>query len=251
MKPILILQLRPVAKAADNEYEAFLKHGEIKPEEAVRVEMYKQAIPLENISDFSGIIVGGGPACVSDKEKAEEVLRFEAQLKELVDKVVELDMPYLGACYGMGSLNHLKGGIVCKDKDAAEEVGAIDVLLTEEGKKDPLLKDLPEKFRAFVGHKESCVEPAEGAVILARSERCPIHMLRIKNHIYGTQFHPELDAEGICVRADVYKHAGYFPPEEAEPLKARLRKEVVDIPPTILKRWVKMVRELSVEGLTK
>ena len=32
-------------------------------------------------------------------------------------------------------------------------------------------------------------------------------------HVYATQFHPELDVEGLCPRIEVYRHHGYFDPE--------------------------------------
>lgn len=238
MKPFLILQLRPVKQAADGEYEAFLHHGGLKEEDTVRVDLFTQDIPEIDFNNYSGIIVGGGAPCVSDKEKKDEVIRFEAQLKTLVEKVVEEDFPYLGACYGLGFLADVTGGVVCKDKDASEDVGAVDVLLTEDAKEDDLVKELPQTFRAFVGHKESCVQAPKNAVVLARSERCPVHLLRIGKNVYATQFHPELDVEGICVRIDVYKNAGYFPPEDAEPLKESARQEKITVPAIFLRNWI-------------
>lgn len=43
-------------------------------------------------------------------------------------------------------------------------------------------------------------------------------MFRIKNNLYGTQFHPELDPDGIATRIRIYKNAGYFAPDEADSL---------------------------------
>ena len=60
---------------------------------------------------------------------------------------------------------------------------------------------------------------------------------RIGSHVYATQFHPELDAAGLCTRIDVYKHAGYFEPEQAGELKAQARRSNVTHPPAILRRF--------------
>ena len=117
-------------------------------------------------------------------------------------------------------------------------VEAIDITLTEEGRKDPLLEGLPEVFRAFVGHKESCMELPPGAVLLASSKRCPHHMFRIRKNIYGTQFHPELDFENLEIRINVYKNAGYFPPEDAEKLIEMGRKENIIYPMMIMKNFI-------------
>ena len=47
-------------------------------------------------------------------------------------------------------------------------------------------------------------------------------MLLVKKNLYATQFHPELDVDGIVTREHVYQHAGYFPPAELEELIASL-----------------------------
>ena len=61
---------------------------------------------------------------------------------------------------------------------------------------------------------------------------------RIGSNVYATQFHPELDADGLCTRIDVYKHAGYFEPDQAGELKALARRSNVTHPPAILRRFV-------------
>jgi GMP synthase (glutamine-hydrolysing) len=65
-----------------------------------------------------------------------------------------------------------------------------------------------------------------------------VQAFRIGSAIYATQFHPELDAAGLCTRIEVYKHAGYFEPEQADELKARARRSKVTHPPAILRRFV-------------
>jgi GMP synthase (glutamine-hydrolysing) len=112
------------------------------------------------------------------------------------------------------------------------------VTLTPEGRADPLLADLPEEFEAFVGHKEAVHDLPANAVRLASSPRCPVQAFRVGRNVYATQFHPELDIHGLCTRIEVYKHAGYFEPHEADSLKAMAREGEVFDPPKILTRFV-------------
>ena len=77
-----------------------------------------------------------------------------------------------------------------------------------------------------------------GAVHLATSMACPVQAFRVGRHVYATQFHPELDLEGICTRIEVYKNAGYFDPGEAENLKAQARAVEVRHPMTLLANFV-------------
>lgn len=241
MKPFLILQVRP-NKAGDYEYKAFCQYGGLKEEETKRIEMTETSIADIKLEDYSGVIVGGGAPCVSDKEKDENQLRFESELATLFEQIIEQDKPYLGACYGFGVLADYCKGVVTKDPALSEPVKATDIFLTEAGEEDPLLKGLPNEFRAFVGHKESCVTLPEEAILLASSKKCPNHMFRIKKNIYATQFHPELDVENMLVRLDVYKFAGYFKPEEYTELAEMAKKEQITIPMKFLKRFVDKYR---------
>jgi GMP synthase (glutamine-hydrolysing) len=59
-------------------------------------------------------------------------------------------------------------------------------------------------------------------------------MFRVKQNLYATQFHPELDRPGIITRVHVYQHAGYFHPDELDALIARLDGTRVVAPPRIL-----------------
>lgn len=242
MKPFLILQLRPEDEASDNEYAAFLRAGGLTAEQTRRIRMEREGIPPLNLNEFSGVIVGGGPYCVSDKVKPPEQQRLEDRLRHLLQEIIDKDYPYLGACYGIGILSHVLGGEVSKEK-YSEPVGAVTIELTEKGQKDPLLKDVNPEFRAFGGHKEACQDTVAKAVLLASSETCPVQMIRVKNNVYATQFHPELDSDGLVVRINTYRHAGYFPPQEASRLIALAAQEKVTEPEKVLKNFVDKYRK--------
>ena len=239
MKKFLILQLRP-DEIADTEFQAFLTCGGLAEQEVHRVRMEINGIPDDIVlDDYCGVIVGGGPSNVSDSEekKSDEQKQFEDDLFMLLDEVVKKDFPFMGACYGVGILSRHQGACVSKEK-YSEDVGAVTVVVNEEGKKDDLLKRLPTEFRAFVGHKEACQGVPESSVLLASSDTCPVQMYRVKNNIYATQFHPEMDTEEIINRINVYKYAGYFPPEDAQKLIDSANKENITVPQEILRRFV-------------
>lgn len=243
MKPFLILQLRPISAAADNELEAIVKYGGLKEGEYHRVRMEKSGIPSLNLKDYSGVIIGGGPSNVSDpiEKKSKAQIKFEADLHKLYNEVFELDFPLLGTCYGVGSISKYLGCSVSREK-YSESPGAVDIYLTEEAKIDPIAKGLPNKFRAFTGHKESCQNLPPGAVLLAKSETCPYQMFRFKNNIYTVQFHPELDYKGLVVRIGIYINEGYFNPADAQKLINENRHEKIVSPELILERFVERYR---------
>ncbi len=243
MKPFLVLQLRANDKAADNELEAILRFGQLTDKDIHRVRMEQTGIPSVRLSDYSGVIVGGGSSNVSDAEaeKSAEQKQFESDLSGLLDEIVEKDVPYLGACYGFGVLVKHQSGNVSKEK-YAESVGAVTIKLTKKAKDDPIMHGLPGQFEAFVGHKEACQALPDQAVLLASSKSCPHQMFRIKNNIYATQFHPELDTEGLILRINIYQNAGYFPADQVASLTQKVQQHQVEIPPKILKRFVARFR---------
>ena len=108
-----------------------------------------------DLADWSGIVLGGGPFNVSDpaEKKSETQHRVEAELADLAARVVAEDFPFLGACYGIGTLGTFGGGLV--DRTYGEPIGAVSIVLTDAGAEDPLLGSLPPKFEAFLGHKEA------------------------------------------------------------------------------------------------
>jgi GMP synthase (glutamine-hydrolysing) len=237
MKPFLILQLRPEDPASDGEYQAFLRAGGLQADDTKRIRMEAGGLPELDLDEYSGVIVGGGPYNVSDKEKPEEQIKLEQGLHAMFDKIVERDFPYFGACYGLGVLSDYLGGTVSKEK-YSETLGAVTVKLTADGEEDGIFGIAPEEFRAFVGHKEACQNVPEGAVLLAGTETCPVQAIRVKKNIFATQFHPELDSDGLAVRIEVYRYAGYFPPEQADELKALAAKETVTEPERIFRKFI-------------
>ena len=155
----------------------------------------------------------------------------------LLDRVVERDFPFFGACYGIGTLGVHQGGVI--DRTYAEPISAVRVTLTPDGRADPLLADVPDTFDAFVGHKEACRVLPPTATLLASSPACPVQMFRVRTNLYATQFHPELDVDGISTRIRVYREYGYFRPDEADAVLAGVRGADVWAPPRILAAFVR------------
>ncbi|QQA41331.1 glutamine amidotransferase [Pelagovum pacificum] len=239
MSRFLILQLRPETAAADDEFAAFLAKGGLSEGDVTRVRLEQEPLPDDPLAGISGVIVGGGPGCVSDppEDKSPAEAKIEAACLSLMPEIIARDIPFLGCCYGIGILGHALGGEVGKAR-YGEAVGTSTCRVTDAGRADPLLAGVPEAFDAFVGHKEALQALPDGAVALLSSDACPFQMIRTGANVYATQFHPEADAAGFETRIRIYKDRGYFPPETAEDLIAMCRTADVTVPETILARFV-------------
>lgn len=103
---------------------------------------------------------------------------------------------------------HFNLGKVCKRKSTA--FGVFNIHKTENARKDPYFRTLPDPFYAVDSREWQLIQPnaeeviSHDAVVLAiekRRDHVPyeraIMAMRLTPYIYMTQFHPEADASGM------------------------------------------------------
>jgi GMP synthase (glutamine-hydrolysing) len=238
VKPFLLLGIRAEDLAADEEYAAMLRCTGLGENELQRIRLEQRPLGQLDLDQWSGIILGGGPFQVSDPEEKKSAiqLRVEAELAGLLDDVVQRDHPFLGSCYGIGTLGRHQGAVV--DRTYGEPIGGVRLTLTSAGSRDPLFSVAGATFGAYLGHKEAITKLPAHAVALASSTSCPVQAFRVGNRVYATQFHPELDLDGLKTRVEVYKYAGYFEPDQAEAVIAAARATGISETPNFLGRFV-------------
>lgn len=238
MRPFILIATRADNDVADAEYEQFLRFGGLTESELHRIRLEAGPLPVLSLTDYSGIMIAGSPFTGSDpiESKSETQLRVELEMSNLLTQVVADDVPFLGACYGVGTLALHQGGIV--DGTYAEEPAAITITLTDAGRLDPLLDGIPAAFTAIVGHKEAVTTVPTTATVLATGAACPVQMFKVKSNVYATQFHPELDPPGLAARLRRYKDAGYVDPNEVEPVISRINRADVSASHLVIKNFV-------------
>ena len=239
MKRFLILQLRPETDASDGEYVSILNRSALSADQTRRIRLDRDPLPKGlDVTDYAGVIVGGGPGCVSDPvdKKSDIDARIEGEIMGLMPQIIAADHPFMGCCYGLGILAHHLGGDVSKAQ-YGEPVGPSTCIVTLEAATDPLTTGLPDQWQAFVGHKEAVQALPPGCVHLVSSAPCPFQMIRFGQNVYATQFHPEADARDFEQRIRIYKDHGYFPPDQADSLIEVCHSADVTIPGEILRRF--------------
>ncbi|WP_347057629.1 hypothetical protein ABC795_13145 [Blastococcus sp. HT6-30] len=167
MLSFLLLSTRPEDTAADEELASFLRFTALPAERLQRIRLEAGPLPSLDLDAYAGVFLGGGPFNSSDEPDAKSPVqvRVEREVGALLDEVVARDLPFFGACYGIGTLGTRQGGVA--DRTYGEPVSAVEVALTPEGRADPLLAGVPDRFQAFVGHEEACRVLPPGAVLLA------------------------------------------------------------------------------------
>jgi len=236
VRPFLLLATRADDEPADAEYEAFLLRTGLDASDLVRCRLEAGPMPRIDLEDYSGILVGGSPFNTTTVHKSATQQRVEAEFDALLDRVVAEDFPFLGACYGIGTLARHQGAHI--DSTYAEEVDAPEITLTPQGLADPLCAGMAPAFRAFVAHNDAITVAPPHMVVLATSPSCPVQMMRVKDNLYATQFHPELDGEFFAHRQGFYADHGYFDPEALPEIQAWTRAQDVSGSWRVLRNFV-------------
>mgnify|MGYP002224860447 CR=1 FL=1 len=96
--------------------------------------------------------------------------------------LLDNDFPTLGLCYGLQMLALASGTALTGL--TAEDLQAVEVTLTEEGRQDSVTGKLPPVIRAYTGHADSLAGVPSGATLLASGEHCKCQIVRFgKKHL--------------------------------------------------------------------
>lgn len=239
MKPFVQIATRPEDDVALTERAAVLAFTGLAEEDLLWTRLDRDPFPDLRAEDISGIILCGSPFTVSDPagSKSAAQIRAEAEIFRVLDTVIEKDVPFLGACYGIGTLGTHQGAVI--DRIHGEALGAVEVTLTDAGLEDPLVAEagLSDTFMGLVGHKEAVHTLPDHATLLATGQFSPVQMFRVGTRQYATQFHPELDIPSIIERARAYRDHGYFSPDQMEDIFTDLQTRTADEPPKLLRAF--------------
>lgn len=236
MSSLLILKTGstyPAVSDTFGDFEQWFQRHLDGPLEVV-VRDVTRAGPPPQVGNWRGVIVTGSPAMVTERAPWSE------DTAAWLHTAVTRDVPVLGVCYGHQLLAHAFGGEVAF-RDQGRESGTFAVTLTEEGRKDPLLGQLPQTFPAHLTHAQSVTTLPPQAVLLARSEGEPHQAFRMGRHAWGVQFHPEFDT-GIMTRyLEVQTPA--LRDEGQDPAALIQRVTGTDQATSLLRRFVKYAGE--------
>jgi GMP synthase (glutamine-hydrolysing) len=148
-----------------------------------------RSIP-SNWQCFNLLIVMGGPMNVYEEDKYPYLIKET----EVIGEALNGGMPLLGFCLGAQLMAKACGARVLKGH--IREIGWYPARLTEDGRKDLLLRWLPEEFFVFQWHSDTFQIPERG-IRLIESDEYPNQAIRIGKMSYGFQFHFEITGEMI------------------------------------------------------
>ena len=138
---------------------------------------YEDIKSLPRTLTVKGLILSGGPLSV-----------YEEGSPKLDLKLLELNLPMLGICYGHQLIAYSLGGRV-------ESLGRGEYGVTYAYIDDPddILEGLSGVEKVWMSHGDTVTQLPEGFKVLAHTELCPIAAFKhLERPIYGVQWHPEV-----------------------------------------------------------
>ena len=139
------------------------------------------------------ILIMGGPMSVRDIHNEKYFwLREET---EYIKRAIKNQISIIGVCLGAQLIAHILGGKIerLKDKFNKEkpEIGWSEISSIEERSNDEISLRLEEPLKVLHWHGDRIKLPAQ-AELLASSTRCDEQLFKVRENIYGLQFHAEM-----------------------------------------------------------
>lgn len=140
------------------------------------------ALPSADISTFEntkGIIFSGGPSSV-----------YEENVPEFNEKILSLEIPILGLCYGHQLITKCYGGKVGKAKTG--EFGFSELKLNS-SVKSPLFEGIEPVQQVWMSHQDEVLEPGEGFETVGSTKDCAFAAVQnLAKKRFSLQFHCEV-----------------------------------------------------------
>jgi GMP synthase (glutamine-hydrolysing) len=166
----------------------YTHHGQIGValhEAGAMIDLYRPWLDgeLPTPASFDALVVLGG----EQNARADDSHPYLPALAALMQDTALSGKATLGVCLGSQIL--ARGAGAENLLGTAPEHGWVQVSLTEAGRADPVLGQLPTTFEIFEWHSDTFTPPPE-AVVLARNDKA-LQSYRIGRAGYATQFHFE------------------------------------------------------------
>jgi GMP synthase (glutamine-hydrolysing) len=142
-------------------------------------EIHSHNFTIDEIKQFNpaGIILSGGPMSVYDRDAP-----------DIDERILNLNIPVLGICYGLQLISKKLGGKVEPAKDREYGRAILNVVQST-----PLFNNISQDSKVWMSHGDYLTELPTGFVIIAKSDHSPIAAVANETRkIYGVQFHPEV-----------------------------------------------------------
>ena len=100
MKPFVLLATRDHDKAACDEYESVREHAGLATEELIHIRVESGPLPTLQLEDYRGCSWAAARSTSPMRRSPTCRCGWEADIRAVVDAIVDADFPFLGMCTG-------------------------------------------------------------------------------------------------------------------------------------------------------
>lgn len=148
--------------------------------------------PDRPLTDFDGLIVTGSPA------SALEGSAWQDRLAETIQQTEADKVPMFGACFGHQAIALALGGHVGKNANGwSFGVTQINVHTPA-----PWMDNFTGPIMAHTAHEDQVSQAPPNAEIYMGRDDCPIGGFTIENHVFTTEYHPEITPHFMAALID-------------------------------------------------
>lgn len=155
----------------------------LRPNWSYEVLPVKDGVLPTSPADFDGYVITGSPASVND-----DALPWVGPLLDFIRAVDAARQPLIGLCFGHQAVARALGGQVARNA-AGWGLGTAPTHWQVER---PWMQPARSTTTLMAAHNEQVTRMPEGAECLGGSDFCPISSMQIGQHIWTTQYHPEM-----------------------------------------------------------
>ena len=154
----------------------------LRPQWHFEVVPVKDGVLPETAQAFDGHVITGSPASVND-----ERLPWVGLLLEFIRALHAARRPLIGLCFGHQAVARALGGQV-----ARHHAWGLGTATTHWAQARPWMQPAQASSTLMAAHNEQVTRLPEGAQCLGGSDFCPVGSMQIGQHIWTTQYHPEM-----------------------------------------------------------
>jgi GMP synthase (glutamine-hydrolysing) len=144
----------------------------------IYTEVVPHSVSLEelDLSNVIGIILSGGPSSVYDQDAP-----------SIDERILDLDLPILGICYGMQLVMKHYGGEV--EESLKREYGKSNLTLLKD---DVLLEEMSKESTVWMSHGDHVTKLPSDFLLLGETPSSMAMTRHKEKDLYTVQFHPEV-----------------------------------------------------------
>jgi GMP synthase-like glutamine amidotransferase len=164
----------------------------LRPDWSFEAIQVKDNVFPDQLDRFDGFVITGSPASAGANEP------WIVKLIELIREIDRKKRPTIGICFGHQLIGRALGGVVGKNPDG----WGFGISPTHFAASEPWMEPARKTLHLYAAHSEQLVQAPAGAVILGGDGFCAIGSYKIGDHIFTTEYHPEMTQGFITELAD-------------------------------------------------